>query len=132
MTDVFLTGRPGQSTDQPGAPQLPAIPSYDGTDAGLQGTLDALVTATRAMAGQNPAANNKGNTSPQGSGSNGMKSPTNNKKKDGGGRFSEVSRVTKKVKISNPDDDTQYVMVEQITKLVMQDNVTKEQWVWTR
>lgn len=130
MTDVFLSGRPGQSTNQPGPPQLPAIPSYDGTPGSLQGTIDALVTATRAMAGQNVAANNKGNTSQQSG--NTAKSTTNSKKKDGGGRFTEVSRVTKTVKISNPDDDTQYVMVEQITKLIMQDNVTKEQWVWSR
>ena len=120
MSDVFLTGtqNPGTQnpgTNQPAAPQLPAIPNYDGTQQGLQNTVDSLVHAVNRLSGHQPSTNN---TQPS-------------QKKDGKARFAEISRVTQTVKIKNPDDATQFVMVKQITKLVMQDTVTKEQWVWT-
>lgn len=119
MSDVFLTGTQNPGTIQPAAPQLPAIPNFDGTQQGMQNTLDNLVQAVNRLAGHQPGTNN---TSPQ-------SQPKQDKKKNA--RFSEVSRTTQTVKIKNPDDDTQFVMVKQITKLVMQDNVTKEQWTWT-
>jgi len=115
MSDVFLTGTQNQGTDQPAAPQLPAIPNNDGTQQGLQNTVDSLVHAVNRLSGHQPSTNN---TQPS-------------QKKDGKARFAEISRVTQTVKIKNPDDATQFVMVKQITKLVMQDTVTKEQWVWT-
>ena len=115
MSDVFLTGTQNQGTDQPGPPTIPAIASFDGTQAGLNNTVNDLVQAVNRLSGHQPSTNN---TQPS-------------QKKDGKARFAEISRVTQTVKIKNPDDATQFVMVKQITKLVMQDTVTKEQWVWT-
>ncbi len=123
MSDIFLTGTQNQGTDQPGPPTIPAIASFDGTQAGLNNTVNDLVQAVNRLAGHTSGANN---TSPQS-----QPKQSQPKKKAATARFSEVSRITQTVKISNPDDDTQFVMVKQITKLVMQDNVTKEQWVWT-
>ncbi len=118
MGAVFLTGTQNQGTNTPAAPQLPSIPSYDGTQRGLQDTLDMLSQSVNRLSGHLPGANNKQSQS----------TPNRHKKK---ARFSEVTRTTQEVKIKNPDDPTQFVVVKQITKLVMQDNVTKEQWVWT-
>ena len=126
MSDVFLTGTQNPGTNQPGtnqpaAPQLPAIPNYDGTQQGLQNTVDSLVHAVNRLAGHQPGTNNTSQQS----------QPKQDNKNKNKARFSEVSRITQTVKIKNPDDATQFVMVKQITKLVMQDTVTKEQWVWT-
>jgi hypothetical protein len=45
-------------------------------------------------------------------------------------RWKEKERVTQRVRITNPDDDSQWVDVIRITKLIMQDVVTDELWVW--
>jgi hypothetical protein len=129
MSDIFLTGDAGQSTNQPGAPSLPAIPSLDGTSQGMEAAVGALVHVTRQLAGQQPAQNS---TARPGSpaGSNAPKSNISDPKSNKA-RWEELSRTNNTVKISNPDDTTQFVMVKQITKLVMKDNVTGEQWVWT-
>lgn len=46
------------------------------------------------------------------------------------GVFKEVSRSTKKVRVYNPQDKTQYVDVKQITSLVMRNSVTGDTWQW--
>lgn len=48
--------------------------------------------------------------------------------------FQEVTtkRVTKTVKVSNPQDPTQYVMVKQITGLTFQNSQTKETITWSQ
>ena len=128
MTNVFLTGSPSQGTDQPAGPAVPAIPTFDGTPDGLDSTVNSLVDAVRLLSGQRPFPNNQDtqNNGPGNSGSNSAKAKQGNND-----RFTEISRQTQDVKVTNPSDSTQYVMVRQITKLVMQDTVTKEQWIWT-
>jgi hypothetical protein len=140
MTDIFLTGTQGQSTDQPAGPTIPAIPTYDGQN--LDGVIEALTGAVRQLSGHVPRPNNEARANEFLSG---MKDASNNKdKKDGKTkspptpkdkdtkeqRFSEIERVTQDVKITNPQDKTQYVIVTQIVELTMQDNVTKEKWYW--
>jgi hypothetical protein len=134
---IFLTGDQGQSTDQPAAPQLPAIPAYDGTPEGLASTMSALVETTRRLAGQIPFPNNEN----QGGGRNSFQSPKqqfSNKpnpqdkkpqQKGQTGRFTEQSRTksTVTVKDSNSGATLTY---QQITGLVMKDNVTGETWEW--
>src|SRR5579863_8869061 len=122
MATEFLTGTQNLGTEQPGSPSVQSIPSLDGTQQGMTDTVNALVNTVRALAGHQPAPNNKSQP--------GTKNDQQ-KKKNNRARFSELSRTTQTVKISNPDDPTQFVMVKQITKLVMQDNVTKETWEWT-
>lgn len=48
------------------------------------------------------------------------------------GRWNEVSRSKEKVKIRNKDDPEQFVEVERINSLTMQDSMTGETWVWRR
>ena len=49
-------------------------------------------------------------------------------------RWSEVSgdRVKKVVKVYNPNDKTQFIEVEQINGVTMQDQVTGDKWTWKR
>lgn len=77
---------------------------------------------------------------------NGAKSrPTNvvrddgssKKKKDQNGRWNEVTRTTKKVKVfmkdsSGQDDPDTFVEFERMDSLTMKDSVTSEQWIWKR
>lgn len=44
--------------------------------------------------------------------------------------FIEINRTTKLVKVVNPQNTSQYVMVKQIVALTMFDKVTGETWTW--
>jgi hypothetical protein len=46
--------------------------------------------------------------------------------------FTEVGRDTEKVRVTNPNDDSQYVDIERINRLTMRNNNTGELWVWYR
>jgi len=48
------------------------------------------------------------------------------------GRWQEVSRVEKRVRVENPNDSDQYVEIDRINQLKMRDTVTGEEWVWNR
>lgn len=128
MADIFLTGNQGQSTNQPAGPSIAAIPSWDGSAEGLGGTINALVDAVRQLSGQIPASG----ADPIGGAKFGAPGniKTGGAKDDKVQKFTEINRTTKNVKITNPEDDTQFVIVQQITSLTMQDNVTKEKWIW--
>jgi hypothetical protein len=47
-------------------------------------------------------------------------------------RWREINRTVRKRRIYNPQDREQYVDVEEITMLVMQNDLTHEVWVWKR
>ncbi len=48
------------------------------------------------------------------------------------GRWTQFNRVTERVKVTNPDDPSQFVEIDRIKTLTMVDNVTGEKWVWNR
>lgn len=59
------------------------------------------------------------------------------KNKDKQGRWNEVTRSTKKVKVfmkdsSGQDDPDTFVEFERMDSLTMKDSVTSEQWIWRR
>lgn len=47
-------------------------------------------------------------------------------------RFAEVSRNREKVKIVNPDDDSEFIIVDRINSIVFMDRVTGSLLVWQR
>lgn len=63
---------------------------------------------------------------------NGFKLLPQKKKKKEDSRWVEIERVHSVVRITNPADKEQYVDVDRITKLVFQDTVTGNKWVWSR
>jgi hypothetical protein len=46
--------------------------------------------------------------------------------------WSEVGRVTEKVRVENPDDPSQFVMIERINQLKFRNKKSKENWQWDR
>jgi hypothetical protein len=47
-------------------------------------------------------------------------------------RWTQATRTTEKVKITNPDDPSQYVEIERIKSLSMKDGITGDSWQWNR
>lgn len=134
MTDIFLTGRGNLGVDQPAPPGVPAVPQYDGTDQGLTATVNRLVDVVNRITGNVPKKTN----------TNGPGIKTNPNKKSGPGkntqdkkdqdkkdkpRFTELTRNTETVTVTDPVSGAT-LTYQQITKLVMQDSVTGEQWEW--
>lgn len=110
-------------SSQPPPVTVPSIPPIDGSMGSIIAALNAMKIAIEGLYGlqgivRAPAAN---------------KSPSPSKpspKKTG--RFNETKRTSAKVKVTNPDDDSQYVMVDQINSLTFTDSVTGETWQWNR
>lgn len=48
------------------------------------------------------------------------------------GRWSEAKRTTERVRIENPTDPSQFVEIDRINNLTMQDAQTGDQWTWNR
>jgi hypothetical protein len=48
------------------------------------------------------------------------------------GTYKQFSQVTEKVKVTNPNDPSQFVEIERIKSLVMKDIKTGEAWTWNR
>jgi len=105
-----------QKINQPAPKLTPAIPHAIDLPSALA-AIQALTTTINYL--MNPIIiNNSG-------GSNMPAKPT---------RWSESpgTRVIEKVKITNPNDPTQFVEIERIKSLTMQDGKTGENWVWHR
>lgn len=120
----FLSGDQGASTDQPAAPFMPAVPVYDGTTDGLTATVGALVDAVNRLTGNGPPTNNIIKPQP------GTTKPSNQKKEKGKpGRFTEVSRTTKSVTVTDPVSGAS-LTYDDIVGLKFKDNVTGETWEW--
>jgi len=104
-------------------PTLPTLPTWDGTDDGLRNFLNMIKQGYELLAGQRRPL-----------GSAGANNNTSDKKQTDKdpkvGRFVEKSRKTKRVRVENPSNPDQYVMVERTVSLVMIDRVTKEEWVY--
>ena len=135
MTDIFLIGRAGPGTNQPGPPSLPTVPQFDGTDQGLKTTVDRLVDTVNKLTGNyHKSGNNTGgaklktNPSKKGPGKNTEKKAKEDKSKDKQ-RFTELSRNTENVTVTDPVSGAS-LTYQQITKLTMQDTVTGEIWEW--
>jgi hypothetical protein len=129
-TDTNLTApvchvAPTADIPQPAGPTLPTVPVPVGATPAMQ----ALINGYNGLAGFTPPRG--GGVSGAG-GLSGFKTKPQTPPKQEVGRFVEQSRETKKVHVTNPDDDQQFVDVEVITKLTMVDTKTGETWIWTR
>lgn len=112
----------------PANPQSHALP---GIGAPAQPNIASLVRAVndlqrvvRILSGQNQPISPSQTI-------NGFKTKADKPKES---RWSEAGRATEKVKVYQNNDPTSdnWVEVEQINELTMQDAVTKEQWKWRR
>jgi hypothetical protein len=106
-----------QVITQPAPKKLPAIPVATDLASALA-AIAALTTIVRSLT-QPPVQNNYG-----GVGGGGEPSKPQ--------RWTQDKRVTETVKITNPDDPSQFVEIQRIKSLTMKDGQTGETWVWNR
>jgi hypothetical protein len=107
-------------TNQPGPQNLPAIPPATANLQSLMHTVNALRQVVMFISGQ------QGPRGPQGAPGNNAKSKP--------ARWTENSRTTTTVRIyqNNDKSSPNFVDVEQINGLTMQDGITGESWNWSR
>lgn len=154
MAAPVCTIAPPPPTFDSSAPQLPSIPIVSinpqawnvpqSVIKDLQLLAEAINTirqVVNAMGNRGAAPNNTGGgpliggVGGQGIGLSLKKPPSNQQqrqqRKQGAG-FKEVNRVVKKVKVVNPDDKEQYVIINQIVSLTLRDPVSGLTWTWTQ
>ena len=108
---------------QPPSVDMPSIPQA--TDlASAIAAINALSMAMRTVVRRLPPPP----IQPQG----GTTLTTTKKKPPPLGRWNQVQRITEQVKVTNPNDPTQFVIIDRINNLVMRDSNTGETWVWKR
>lgn len=104
-------------TTQPTGNRLPSIPAA--TD---------LASALRAISAMRQAIQQLSNQITQDNGViNGFRTKQNQ-----GATWTEDRRVTENVRITNPEDDSQYIDVERINMLRMKNKDTGQTWTWNR
>ena len=84
--------------------------------------IQALTLGYNLLSGQQPGRDGA-------AGSDGQPGQSDSKKN---GAWKEDDRQVGKIRVTNPDDDSQFVDVEVINRLVMKNQTTGETWVWTR
>lgn len=99
---------------------LPGVPIAQPNLASLTDTVNRLRQLVLILSGQ------QGVDGPQAFGNN-IK-PDKDKK----GTWIEQSRQTETVKVYNPDDRTQFVEIERVNRLVMNNKDTGQRWTWDR
>lgn len=114
--------------EPPGSPVGKTVPTIPMAND-LASALAAIDAIRRWIASQQqpPRTREGGN----GNGGGGIIPKPQKQPKPQVGRWNEVHRSTKTVKIRNPDNADQFVEVEQITQLTMKDSLTGEKWIWT-
>lgn len=112
--------------DQPGGIQNPSIPIATDLQSAIA-AINAMRMILMRIANLQPRFDGSSN----GRGS-GIRKPSKQEPKKKVGRWNEVSRVTKKEKVYNPEDKEQFVEVERMNRLVMRDSITGEEWIWSR
>ena len=116
--------QPVISTEQPTAPALPAIPVATDLASAL-GALNAIGMWIRQATPILTQLARQGGIS-------GFKTKSSGKKAGQQGRWTPVQQQYKTVRVTNPNDPSQYVDIQQIETLTMGDTITGEKWVWTR
>lgn len=83
----------------------------------------------QTQVGQNNTVTNPATNPGGGAGGSSSKKSNTDKKSS---NFIEVSRKTTKTKITDPNDPSVFVEVEQITGLTLKQKSTGETWTWTQ
>ena len=107
---------PTQSTPTSGSVNIPTIP----TAVDLPSALVAINVIAQAIA---VIANSIAGISNSGTQAAAVAT---------GGTFVQTDQVTEAVTLTDPNDSTVSVQVEQITSLTLRNPVTGEQWVWNQ
>lgn len=117
-----------QPVVQPSPPALPAIPVATNLATAIQ-AINVMRQAINTM-NNNIPPNNQNNQNTNMNGFTTKQNQQQNTPQKSG--FVQVSVVKNTVRITNPDNPDQYVDVEQITGLTMQNPVTGQSWTWSQ
>ena len=117
-----------QPVVQPSPPALPAIPVATNLATAIQ-AINVMRQAINTM-NNNIPPNNQNSQNPTMNGFTTKQNQQQNTPQKSG--FVQVSVVKNTVRITNPDNPDQYVDVEQITGLTMQNSVTGQSWTWSQ
>ena len=117
-----------QPVVQPSPPALPAIPIATNLATAIQ-AINVMRQAINTM-NNNIPPNNQNNQNTIMNGFTTKQDQQQNTPQKSG--FVQVSVVKNTVRITNPDNPDQYVDVEQITGLTMQNAVTGQSWTWSQ
>lgn len=99
---------------------LPSIPLAQPNIASLVSTVNQMRQLIQIISGQLPTM-----PGPQG----GFNTKPDKDKK---GTWVEQSREVETVKVYNPDDKEQFVEIERVNRLVMNNKDTGQRWTWER
>jgi hypothetical protein len=118
-------------TTQPPQSKLPFIPIA--TDlasalAAINAMRQWMMQMQQIQPGRTIYGGFRGNNN-QGHGGGTAKNPTPKPPQQGRWQQKDITRQT--VRVYNPKDKEQFVDVSRVTRLVMQDTVTGEQWIWS-
>jgi hypothetical protein len=115
--------------DQPDPSKFPPIPQATDLASALR-AINALSQIVRNLTGQTgvTVVNNRFVTNITGQG--GTTIPPKPNKPPPVGRWIQKTITRKDVKITNPDDPSQFVIVSRVQNLTMKDSVTGETWVY--
>lgn len=116
---------PDVANVDPATPRLPPIPTptHD---------LNSIIQAILALKmGYEMLAGMRSNMAPR-TGPGGISGFKTNRGASKQGRWNQVIRQLETVRVFNPTDPTQFVDVRRVKRLVMQDNVTGEQWIYNQ
>jgi hypothetical protein len=122
-----------------GPPTLPSIPTPTDLQSALQ-AIKALTQIVYALTGQSGNQGGYGSQGgkfivlPQQSNGGGGGSGGGQNQSGGKGNFQEVKseRVSQTIKVYNPQDNSQYVTVNQITGLTFRDSITGQLISWSQ
>ena len=117
-----------QPVVQPSPPALPAIPVATNLATAIQ-AINVMRQTINTM-NNNIPPNNQNNQNTNINGFTTKQNQQQNTPQKSG--FVQVSVVKNTVRITNPDNPDQYVDVEQITGLTMQNPVTGQSWTWSQ
>ena len=112
------------SDQQPDEAKFPPIPQAVDLASAMR-AINTLSGIVRTIIGQVGPSSNTGGSGSGGSGGGGSK-----KKPAPQGRWIQKSITRKDVKVTNPDDPSQFVIVSRVENLTMRDTVTGEAWTW--
>jgi hypothetical protein len=96
---------------------LPAIPPATDLKSALN-AINVMRQIIQIITNQQPIIINQGQS--------------NNSSKFKTASWRESSRKTEKIKVYNPQDKSQWVEIERINELTMEDNNSNSTWRWTR
>lgn len=107
---------------QPAPTVMPSIPPATLDPSSMLAAIQALTAGFQLLTGQQQ----------QRGGAPGQDGQPGQSAKSKKGDWQEQSRRTAKVRVTNPQDETQFVDVQVINQLVMVNATTGETWVWNR